>query len=68
MQRVSIEFEDIDVRDIDSININFKDGRPTMTKTTTKPNEDGKLITTSVTMPYSTDHPEKKPFTKKAEK
>lgn len=68
MQRVSIEFEDIDVKDIDSVCVSFKDGRPTMTKMTTGPDENGKTFTKSVTMPYEPEKTERKPFQKKVER
>lgn len=68
MQRVSIEFEDIDIKDIESVEVTFKDGRPTMTKSTSRPDENGKLITTSTIMPYEPEKAERKPFVKKVEK
>lgn len=68
MQRVTIEFEDIDIKDIDYINVNFKDGRPTMTKTTSRPDENGKIITSTVIQPYDAERSEKRPFQKKVER
>ena len=68
MQRVSIEFEDINITDLDYISVNFKDGRPTMTKTTTRPDENGKTVTVSTIMPYESEKPDRKSFAKKVEK
>ena len=65
---ITISFSEIDTKDIDSIDISFKDGRPTMSKMTTRPDENGKMITVSTTMPYEAEKPEYKSKAKKVEK
>ena len=68
MQRVSIEFEDIDIKDVESVEVTFKDGRPTMSKSTSRPDENGKIINTTTIMPYEPEKTERKPFQKKVER
>lgn len=62
MSKITIEFEGIDTKDVESVDISFRDGRPTMTKTTTRPDDAGKLITTTTIMPYEPEKETRKPF------
>lgn len=63
--KITIEFEGIDVKDIDSINVDFKDGRPTMSKTVSRPDGNGGIVSTTTVTPYDADRAEHKPFGKK---
>ena len=64
--KVTIEFDGFDIKDLDSVDITFKDGRPTMSKTVSKPDENGKFTSITTVTPYDTERTERKPFGKKA--
>lgn len=61
--KVTIEFDGFDIKDLDSVDITFKDGRPTMSKTVSKPDEGGRFTSITTVTPYE----ERKPFGKKAD-
>lgn len=55
--KITIEIEGCELKEIEEVNVQFRDNRPTTTFTKSRTDEEGNIITTTTISPYDETAP-----------